>query len=203
MRLRQLEILLERVGGYTVPSPFLEQYQTPAPVAARLLYHAFMNRDIGGKNVCDLGCGTGILSIGACLLGAASVTGADLDPAAIAAAERNAKVFDVRPVFFAGDVADPETAERLGPADTVVMNPPFGAQRRHADRPFIDLALRLADSAYVVFNAGSLRFVTEYVRGRAVVEEVVSGTFPLRRTFCFHSRDITEIKVEIVRLRRL
>ncbi len=202
MKLRELEILLERVGGYTDPSPFLEQYRTPAPVAARLLYHAYMNRDISGKTVCDLGCGTGILSIGACLLEAASVTGIDLDPAAIAAAERNAKTLGVSPVFFSGDVGDPGTADRLGSADTVVMNPPFGAQRRHADRPFIDLALRVADSVYAVFNAGSLPFVTEYVRGRAVVTEVVRGTFPLKRTFCFHRREVTELQVEIVRLRR-
>ncbi len=202
MKLRELEMLLERVGTFSSPSPFLEQYQTPAPVAARLLYHAYMNRDVSGKTICDLGCGTGILSVGACLLGAASVTGVDLDPAATGEAKRNATLLGVEPVFLSGDVGDPGMADLLGPSDTVVMNPPFGAQRRHADRPFIDLSLRIADSVYAVFNAGSLRFVREYIRGRARVEEVVSGTFPLKRTFCFHRREVSEIRVEIVHLRR-
>ncbi len=202
MRLRELEILLERVEGFTAPSPFLEQYQTPATVAARLLFHAYMKGDIEGRTVCDLGCGTGILSIGACLLGASRVTGVDIDPAAIEVAERNSRSFNVSPVFFAGDIADQKMAARLGPADTVVMNPPFGAQRRHADRPFIDLALSIAGSVYGIFNGGTLAFVREYAGERAVVEEVVSGTFPLRRTFCFHRREIRNLVVVVVHLRR-
>jgi len=69
MKLKQLEMILQRVGGFPRPQAALEQYQTPAPLAARLLYHALMKGDIEGKQVCDLGCGTGILAIGAALLG--------------------------------------------------------------------------------------------------------------------------------------
>ena len=79
MRLNELERLLEKVAGFTAPSARMEQYQTPAPLAARLLYHAALNGDIGGRRVGDLGCGTGILSIGAALLGAREVIGVDAD----------------------------------------------------------------------------------------------------------------------------
>ena len=64
MKLRQLEMLLEGVPGFSSPKSNLEQYPTPAPLAARLLFHATQNGDITGKNVCDLGCGTGILTMG-------------------------------------------------------------------------------------------------------------------------------------------
>ena len=43
-----------------------------------------------GSTLLDYGCGSGILAIAAAKLGAASVTGVDIDPQAITAAERNA-----------------------------------------------------------------------------------------------------------------
>ena len=55
MKLKQLEMTLQRLAGFSRPRPALEQYQTPAPLAARLLYHALMKGDIEGKRVCDLG----------------------------------------------------------------------------------------------------------------------------------------------------
>jgi ribosomal protein L11 methyltransferase len=46
---------------------------------------------VAGKNVLDLGCGSGILAIAAALLGAAGITAVDIDPAgAIAATRKNA-----------------------------------------------------------------------------------------------------------------
>ncbi|MEI7648496.1 MAG: methyltransferase, partial [Methanomicrobiales archaeon] len=69
MKLKQLEMTLQKAAGYAKPRPSLEQYMTPAPLAARMLYHALMKGDIEGKNVCDLGSGTGVLAIGAALLG--------------------------------------------------------------------------------------------------------------------------------------
>ena len=48
MKLRQLEMTLQKLAGYAKPRPSLEQYMTPAPLAARLLYHALMKGDIAG-----------------------------------------------------------------------------------------------------------------------------------------------------------
>ena len=63
MKLKQLELTLQRLAGFTRPRATLEQYQTPAPLAARLLYHALMKGDIEGKSVLDLGCGRALSSI--------------------------------------------------------------------------------------------------------------------------------------------
>src|SRR5512146_3241520 len=67
MKKRKLEMLLEQVKGFERPDISREQYATPAAVAAELLYFAFMNHDLEGS-VIDLGCGTGMLAIGASLL---------------------------------------------------------------------------------------------------------------------------------------
>jgi putative methylase len=202
MRLKQLEIALQHLAGFPRPRASLEQYQTPAPLAARLLYHAYTKGDIRGKNVCDLGSGTGMIAIGAALLGACRIQGIEIDPAAVAVAVENATLLDADVEFIVSDVLEEPLTGRLGPCDTVVMNPPFGAQKAHADRPFIDCALRIAPVTYGIFNAGSTPFIEAFVAGRATIDERVGGMFPLRRTFAFHKKDVRQIGVEILRLIR-
>jgi len=202
MKLRHLEMILQRITGYHHPRAALEQYQTPAPLAARLLYHALMKGDIEGKTVCDLGCGTGVLAIGAALLGADHVTGIDSDPQAVRDANANAALLYTDIEFIVSDVRDAALPGRLGYCDTVVMNPPFGAQKAHADRPFIDLALSIAPVTYSIFNAGSTQFIETYTAERAEIDERVGGIFPIKRTFSFHTHDVQEIEVEILRLIR-
>jgi putative methylase len=203
MKLKQLEITLQRLKGFARPAPALEQYQTPAPLAARLLYHALMKGDIEGKRVLDLGCGTGILAIGAALLGAAAVNGVDIDGKALDVARENAALHDAEVEFLIMDVREDSCAGRIGTVDTVVMNPPFGAQKAHADRPFIDCALAVAGVTYSIFNAGSLPFVEAYTAQKAEITEKIGGAFPIRRTFAFHTKDVQEIEVEILRLKRI
>ena len=198
MKLRTLEIKLERVSGIPDPDPAKEQYMTPASLAARLLYDAYLAGDIEGCSVCDLGSGTGILSIGAALLGAERVVGVEGDARLVAVAVLNAAKLSVDCRFIIDDVGNMRES-----FDTVVMNPPFGAQSEHADRPFIDAALRVAPVVYGIFNAGTMQFLTSYIRGRAEITGAVSASFPIKRTFSFHSRDILEIPVEIVCLRRI
>jgi putative methylase len=202
MKLKHLEMKLQRISGYSHPRAALEQYQTPAPLAARLLYHALMKGDIEGKTVCDLGCGTGVLAIGATLLGANCVKGIDSDPLAVNDAKANATLLDAEVAFIVADVPDAALPVLLGSCDTVVMNPPFGAQKAHADRPFIDLALTIAPVVYSIFNAGSAQFIETYTAERAEIDERVGGVFPIKRTFSFHTRDVQEIEVEILRLIR-
>ncbi|MDD1691284.1 MAG: METTL5 family protein [Methanoregula sp.] len=203
MKLKQLEMTLQRLAGFSRPQAALEQYQTPAPLAARLLYHALMKGDIEGKTVCDLGCGTGILAIGASLLGAASVTGVDIDEGALAVARENAALLDAEVTFTALDLREGRCQERIGACDTAIMNPPFGAQKAHADRPFIDCALAVAGVTYSIFNAGSIPFVEAYTAQRAEITEKIGGAFPIKRTFAFHTKDVQEIEVEILRLKRV
>ncbi|HTY15209.1 MAG TPA: METTL5 family protein [Methanoregulaceae archaeon] len=198
MKLRQLEMLLEKIEGFENPDLGLEQYQTPAPLAARLLFHASVNGHITGKKVCDLGCGTGILSVGAALLGAAQVIGIDSDEKALKLARSNARVQRTDIEFITRTVTSslvlPEKVQ------TIVMNPPFGARKRHADRAFIDCAIRSGEEIYMIANAGSVDFIGSYTEGRAVIQEIIEGVLPLRHSYSFHRKDVMDIRVEILHL---
>lgn len=61
-----------------------------------------------GDKVLDVGCGSGILAIGALLLGAESAVGVDIDPIAVTTAEENAKINNVSDRFqvICGDLTE-------------------------------------------------------------------------------------------------
>jgi putative methylase len=85
----QLAVALSKLDVFPSPDPKLEQYPTDSEIAAEVLWNAKMSGDIEGKRIADLGCGTGILGIGALLLGAKKVFFVDTDTAAIAVLGNN------------------------------------------------------------------------------------------------------------------
>ena len=194
MKKKHLEIALEKVTGFEKPSPFLEQYTTPAPIAAELLYLAFMKGDLTEGMVYDLGCGTGMLAIGAALLGAGEVKGFDMDESAIKTAQQNADRMKVDVEFVCSPIEDVS-----GCAKIVVMNPPFGAQVKGSDRPFLVKALEVADVVYSIHNSGSYEFIKRFINPAVITERYHAG-FPIRRTFNFHKKDIEVVDVEIYRI---
>ncbi len=80
------------------------------------------------------------------------------------------------------------------------MNPPFGAQEKGNDRPFLDKALQSGCVIYSIHNAGSQSFIESYIRGRGIVTDVVRLKFPMRHTFKFHKKEIAYIDVELYRI---
>jgi len=195
MKKKELAILLERVEDIKEPDEDSEQYSTPATVASELLYFAFMNGDIDGQVVYDLGCGSGILGIGAKVLGARTVVGIDSDKKAIEVALLNCRRLGVEVEFRSCDVRLVE-----GKGDTVVMNPPFGAQRknRHADRIFLEKACEISPVVYSILNEGSESFVRSIVPTASIQRFPVA--FPLKRRFWFHKKDTKFIPVDIYRV---
>ena len=193
MKKRRLEIILEGLEGFSSPSLEWEQYATPARVAADMLYLASLRGDLG--RVLDLGCGTGILAIGAALLGAQAV-GVDIDPKALRVARSNARKAGVHVDFIQADVRTLVMAS----VDAVVMNPPFGAQwSSGGDRQFLIKAMELAPVIYSLHNTGSVGFIRRFVEP-CRVEEVYEVEFPLKRCFDFHSCEVKQIQVELFRI---
>lgn len=144
----------------------------------------------------DLGCGTGVFAIGASLLGASSVLGVDVDAGALELARRTCDQVRAQVEWVESDVAD-----WGGVADTVIMNPPFGAQQRGADRVFLDAAFRAAPVVYSLHNAATLAFVDEYANAAGFARtHAWRLVFPLRHQYRHQERAVKEIEVVAVRL---
>src|SRR3989344_4642463 len=69
----RLAIALSKIKGFNDPKIRLEQYITDSEIAAEILWNAYLEGDIEGKTVADLGCGTGIFSLGCVKLNAKKV----------------------------------------------------------------------------------------------------------------------------------
>ena len=201
VRKRDLERVLSQIQAHPTPKAYLEQYTTPSKVVAEALYlAAYVYDDIIGKTVIELGCGTGRLAIGAVLLGAKEVVGVDLEEAAVRVAQKNAEKMAVEEEIR-WIVADIDVIE--GTFDTVLQNPPFGVQRRRADRRFITKALELGRTVYSFHKAGKSN--REFIK-RFIEEQggKISTIFPLEmeipKIFKFHTKKKKNIQVDLYRI---
>jgi len=175
------------------PSAQWEQVATPAEAAVDLLLTLDRHVGLSGRSVLDLGCGTGRLAIGAALLGAHPVTGIDVDPALTPVARRAARAAGVKVEVRTMEVGRWDRA-----ADVVVMNPPFGAQRAHADRPFWDRAFTLSRTSIGAFASSASRtFIARLALDRgAHVVEVEPVPWNLPRTFPHHRAATVRLAVD-------
>ena len=200
MKQKELEIKLQSVASHPSPRPGLEQYPTPAAIAADMLYFAFGQGDIQGKKVVDPGCGTGILAIGAKLLGARDVVALDIDDVAVEAAMKNADALSVDICFLTMDFGEfPEKC------DTVVMNPPFGAQKEniHADTRFLEKAVETGDVVYSFHKAETEEHVRRKIADFGLrATHILRYNFPIPRMFDFHRREAEEIEALLWRISR-
>ena len=86
---KELSKILSNLKGFDNPEISLEQYITPSEIASNFLWLVYMQRDIKGKIIADLGSGTGILGIGALILGAEKVYFVDQSLEALEIAKKN------------------------------------------------------------------------------------------------------------------
>jgi putative methylase len=191
------------VAGFEDPRVALEQYRTPPDLAAHLIHTADLHDDVEDRTVVDLGCGTGMLALGAALRGPRAVVGLDVDPGALATAVDNqGRVASHSPVSWVR--ADASAAPLCPDAPTtVVMNPPFGARagNEHADRGFLETTARIADVSYSIHNADSEAFVEAFAADEGgEVTHAFRAEFDLPQQFDFHERDRADLEVEVFRI---
>ncbi len=217
VRKLDLELALSKIQPYSKPAPDLEQYTISADIAATMLYiAAYSHGNIVNKRIADLGCGTGRLAIGAALLGAKEVVGVDIDRNAVEAASESAEKFDLSEKTQ-WIIADIDSVH--GHFDTVLQNPPFGVQKRGADRKFVVKALELSNVVYSLhkrpdpdsalikelktcsdgaIQVSSSSFMERFVEENGgTVDSVYALLMTIPRMFSFHSEKKHEFVVDL------
>ncbi len=197
-----LQVRLSRLDNLEERSAELEQYPTPPDIAADVLNRMKLNDDLG--RVVDLGCGNGVLAIGAGLLDA-EVTGFDVDSGAVEVARENARELGVDAEFHEADVNEVDVE-----SDVVVMNPPFGIQKRDANLDFLETAFRTAPVVYALLHSSEEKreetreFIDDFARDHEFQDRVLATyDFPLPRSFEFHGKRKKYIKVDLHRFEQV
>jgi len=207
MKKSQLEIILSKLKVFQKPQLELEQYPLDGKNASDILWTAFSLKDIEHKTIADLGCGTGILGIGALLLGAKKVYFIDKSEAAIKIARENLHLAEKemnldlirQALFLVGDVANFSTK-----VDVVMQNPPFGTKTEHLDKVFLEKAMEIAGKIYTLHKTSTISFIKKLAdKNEFQLTNQVDFKFPLKQTMHFHRQKIKMIDVSMLRIERL
>ena len=199
VRKRDLEIALQAIAPHPNPKVHLEQYTTPADIAADILFSAcYTYEDIRGKSVLDLGTGTGRLAIGAAILGAEQVVGIDVDAATVQSALSDSKRMQLKVDWVVGDIESVQD-----PFDTVIMNPPFGTKREHADIRFLRVALKVGKVIYSIHKSTTHSFISRWLKDAGAESEILMTTKMLiPHQYNFHHKRRHVVVVDVLRIVR-
>lgn len=198
MKKKQLEMILQKVPSFEKPIINLEQYQTPAEIASDILFIAYQFGDIENKTVLDLGCGTGIFSIGANILGAKKIIGVEIDENCLKVARKYAKENNMKITFINKDIKDIKIK-----CDTIIMNPPFGAQKSNikADRKFIEKGFEIASVIYSLHLLKTVSFIEKMVNLlKGEINFYKKYNFPIKYTYDFHEKKVLNYEVCLLRI---
>lgn len=200
MKQKKLEILLQKIPKFESPKPDLEQYLTPAPIAADILYKAVELGDIEDKIVVDLGCGTGIFAYGAYLCGAKKVVGVDIDKNCINQARNFVYKNNIDINFVIKEIRNLSIV-----CDTVIMNPPFGAQKKNirADRRFIEKAFEISSIFYSIHLSDTINFIKKCVESlNGKITHIERYNFSIKHAFPFHKKTVKTYNVSMIRVEK-
>ncbi len=204
----QLAIILSKLKVFEKPSQYREQYTTDSEAGASVLWFAFMRGDVKDKTVADLGSGTGLLGIGACLLGAKKVFLVEIDKAAVDIINDNIKIVNEsakdkkmtdKITVINGDINN--FNEKL---QTVVQNPPFGVIKQHADKEFLEKAFQISDVIYSFHKIDSDKFINDISsKNNFRITNLLEFDFPIKQTMKHHTKRIHRFKVGCWRMERI
>lgn len=207
LKLKKLEEYLQSVDTFEKPKVLLEQYITPSHIASNFLFTVQNNYDdLDGKLVADLGCGTGMLSVGSAILGGAHVVGFEIDAEALMVAKNNVDEMEVPNVdFIQCDVIEGLAVEGSlwhKAFDTVLMNPPFGTKKNAGmDMKFLKVALQLSRNVvYALHKTSTREFIKKKTKELRVEGKVIAELrYNLECSYKFHKKSSVDIKVDVWR----
>lgn len=198
---RELEAIIQGIGGYSRPKLKLEQYVTDASLVAEVVWLAYLKGDVAGKRVIDPVCGTGRFSAAAALLGSIQVICSDIDEDAVKDAYRYLDELGLLNVvdLVVMDFTKPAIARSL---DTIFQNPPFGIwSSRGMDIKLLITSLNLSKVTYSIHKEGTEDYVTKVVKSLGRSIEVARGfKLSIPYTYKHHRKPRKIIGVYVIRV---
>lgn len=217
---KNLISIVQSMEGFKTPVIQLEQYITDAISTVDFLYFiAVDNQDILGNIILDLGAGTGRLGLTSLLMGAKTVIAVEKDPNAVKILEKNTQDLDLTDyleilLVDISAISDNEHAsltqalQRSSTSETeiiCVMNPPFGVQIRGADRPFLQLAMRICDKIYSIHlsTPKTRSYLKRFIGSHGwIVSTIHSQKMILEESYSFHKQKRKEILADIYKIEK-
>ncbi|MEM4756207.1 MAG: METTL5 family protein [Candidatus Woesearchaeota archaeon] len=213
LSLASLAIKLEALQGFEKPNPKTEQYRTESTIAATMLWHAYLNNNLANQKVVDFGCGTGILGIGALLLGAKQCLFVDYDASALAILKKNlettkctrkAKIIQYEIKQYPEENKELEQLLVAYKPYLLVQNPPFGTKKKHADLSFLLLGFLHTKVIYSIHKTSTLHFLEKKAKEQGWhIQEIVHHNYPLKPTMQYHKKNKKIIKTSMIVFKKL
>lgn len=132
------------------------------------------------------------------MLGADYVVGVDIDTTSLRVAVENSQRLGLKPDWVLGDIAT-----LRGPFDTIIMNPPFGTRKPHADLYFVEDAIDMAHVVYSIHKSSTRRFITRWLNNHRTKFQVIeSAKMEISHQFDFHRKRRQYVDVDVYRIER-
>jgi len=208
---KDLISLIQQTNGFLNPKIELEQYCIDAQSAVDIVFFAGVEfNDIKNKLVIDLGAGTGRLSIACAYLRASYVLSVDIDINALRILKENIKGLGLEDIVLplCSDVNRFEIVKQVLPNKmhiTTIENPPFGVQKKTADRFFLQKAFSFSDVVYSIHLANQKvhQFLTKFIKKfNWEIDHVFPFQLKLKRTYEFHKQKTKSVDVNVYRFKR-
>ncbi len=201
--MKEIGIIISQLSGFTTPSRKIEQYETDGETINFFLTKAL--RDIRDSMILDLGSGTGFLSFACALAGAKFVLGVEIDKNALIVSKYNLQKileigYEIRVSFICCDVENFYPKKKF---DVCVMNPPFGIQKKFADRIFLKKAFETSDIIWTFLSKDSKPFVEAFANENEFeISQYFKTKIQLKKKFHFHKKKTEFIEVDLYRIQR-
>jgi len=198
---KDLELELSKLKSFENPSMELEQYATPAHIAAEWIWNMAMKGEVAGKIILDAACGPGILGLGLLLMGAKKIYFLDKDEKIMQTCLENYN--RLREEYEVGEaefiIEDVKMFDEE--VDIVVENPPFGTKDEHADKVFLETAFRVSKIVYSMHKWSTKKFVEAISKDhKFTITDNWRYEFPIKAQFAFHKKPVSNVDVGLWRL---
>ena len=208
--LKQLAITLSQLEQHPCNNVELEQYSIEGELAARWLMDIIEFGDLSeGCMVADLGCGNGIMAVGALLFGAGNALAIEADEEAWVVAKSNLKGegfwemgVPIHAMIGVDDLDAILEAERyyLSDVDLVISNPPWGRQKQHADRPFFQAIINCGATAHILHSANATHIEPFFSAAGWNAEKYGTAEFALPANYEHHTSQRNKTQAAFWRL---